>query len=170
METKSSNSFKNYIILLIIFIVFIVLVLYFCELYKVNEEEKMKTPIIEGMLSEIYSEDLDHYVLDNPTTIIYLCAANDDECRIFERNFRKLLKKKNYQNQLVYLNLTSEDQEKFVNKFNDKYYYRIKLTTDYPAFILFENGKVKKILQSNDKSELNINTVKQFLELNSIED
>lgn len=170
METKSSSKFSNYIILLIIFVVFIVLVLYFCELYKVNEQEKMKTPIIDGMLSEIYSDDLDHYVLDNPTTIIYLCAANDDECRNFERNFRKLLKKKDYQNQLVYLNLTSEDQEKFVTKFNDKYYYRIKLTTDYPAFILFENGKVKKILQSSDKNELTINTVKQFLELNSVEE
>ena len=34
------------------------------------------------------NDDLDHYVLDNPTTIIYMCTANDDECRNFEKDFK----------------------------------------------------------------------------------
>ena len=166
MKEKSSKKIKNYIILVLLFVASMGLVLYCCELYKVNEAEKKKTPIINGMLSEIYSGDLEHFVLDNPTTIVYLCAANDDQCRTFERNFKKLLKKKNYEEQVVYLNLTDVDQDEFVEEFNNKYNYKTKLTTNYPAFIVFEDGKVKSVLQGKEDKPLSIEKVKQFLEIN----
>lgn len=166
MKEKSSKKIKNYIILVLLFIASMGLVLYCCELYKVNEAEKKKTPIINGMLSEIYSDDLEHFVLDRPTTIVYLCAANDDQCRTFERSFKKLLKKKNYEDQVTYLNLTDVDQDKFVEDFNNKYNYKTKLTTNYPAFIVFEDGRVKSILQGKKDKTLSIEKVKQFLEIN----
>ena len=166
MKEKSSKKIKNYIILVLLFVASMGLVLYCCELYKVNEAEKKKTPIINGMLSEIYSGDLEHFILDNPTTIVYLCAANDDQCSTFERSFKKLLKKKNYEEQVVYLNLTDVDQDEFVEEFNNKYNYKTKLTTNYPAFIVFEDGKVKSVLQGKEDKPLSIEKVKQFLEIN----
>ncbi len=168
IEEKEQKRIKNYIILLLVFLVSMGFVLYLRELYKVNEEEQKKTPIIGGMIYEIYNDDLEHYLLDNPTTVIYMCTANGDTCRLFERDFKKLLKKEEYNEQLVYLNLTDLDQEKFVDEFNKKYNYKTKLTSYYPAFVLFENGEIKKILQGNENNKLSIEKVRQFLEINEI--
>ncbi len=158
----------NYIILIILFVACIAFVLYICQVYKLSVEEKKKVPIISGYLMEIYHNDLEHYVLDNPSTVIYMCTANDDTCRSFERDFKKLLKKKNYNEEIIYLNLTDVDQEEFVKSFNEKYHYKIELTTHYPAFVYFEDGNVDHILQGSEKKPLTITKVKQFLELNHI--
>ncbi len=163
---ESKTMFRNYMLLILLFVGMIVMVLYICELYKVSDEERKRVPIIEGALQEIYNDDLEHYIMDNPTTIIYMCTANGDVCREFERDFSKLLKKKDYSNQLIYLNLTDLNQEEFVKNFNNLYNYKKQLTSYYPAFILFEDGKVKNILQGNKDKPLNIIKVKQFLELN----
>ena len=164
----SSKIIKKYVLLVLLFIASIVIVLYLCELYKVNKAEQMKTPVIDGALLEIYPTDLEHYIMDNPTTVIYMCTADNEECRVFERDFKKLLKKKDYNNQIIYLNLTDLDQEEFVSEFNNTYTYKTEITGDYPAFVLFEDGKIKSILQSSKDKSLSIDKVKQFLELNDI--
>ena len=167
-EEKKQKKIKNYLLLLLLFIVFMGFVLYLRELYKVNEAEKKKIPVIDGMIYEIYNDDLEHYLLDNPTTIIYMCTANGDNCRTFERDLKKLLSKEDYDNKLIYLNLTDLNQDEFVKSFNDKYQYKTKLTTNYPAFVLFEDGKIKSILQGKENKEITITRVKQFLEMNEI--
>ena len=164
-ETKKRH---NYIILFILFIASICFVLYLREIYKVNDAEKKKTPVIDGMIYEIYNDDLEHYILDNPTTIIYMCTADNEECRSFERDFKKFLKKNEYNDKLVYLNLTDLDQDVFVNSFNNKYKYKVNLTRDYPAFVLFEDGEIKTMIQGNENKKLTITKVEQFLELNGM--
>ena len=82
-ETVPSKT-HNYILLTVVFVVFVAFVLYLCQVYKVGQEEKMRIPVISGALQEIYQEDLEHYILDNPTALIYMCTANDDTCRSFE--------------------------------------------------------------------------------------
>ena len=96
-----------------------------------------------------------------------MCIANDEDCRVFEREFKTLLKKNEYNDNLAYLNLMDADQEKFLEEFNSKYIYKVKLSKEYPAFVLFEDGKVKAILQEKDK-KLDIVKVKHFLEFNEI--
>ena len=168
-DKKEKNTiFHNYLLLVFIFLVCIGFTLYVCEIYKVNDEEKKKVPVINGFLLEIYKEDLDHYVLDNPSSIIYMCTANDDVCREFEKGFKKLLHQNDYSNQIIYLNLTDVNQDEFVEEFNERYNYKNKLTTNYPAFVLFEDGKVKSILQGRENKSLTISKVKHFLELNEI--
>ena len=92
-DQKEKKKVYNYIITIILFIACCGLTLYVCELYKVNEEAQKKIPVIQGLISEIYSDDLEHYVMDNQTTVVYMCAANNEDCRTFEREFKKLLKK-----------------------------------------------------------------------------
>lgn len=169
-KQKSARKRKihNYILLVFLFLCCMAFVLYLCELYKVNEAEKKKTPVIRGSLLEIYQEDLEHYVLDNPNTLIYLCTSDNDTCRSFEKSFKKFLNKKEFYDQIIYLNLTDLNQEEFVNQFNSKYHYKVSLSTDYPAFVLFEDGKVISILQGSEKKPLTITKLRQFLELNEI--
>ena len=168
-ETKKKRKLlHNYLLLVLLFLIIIIIILYFCKLYKISEEEKRKTPVISGVLSEIYSEDLEHFILDNPTTLIYICTANNDTCRTFERDFKKVLRQKEYNDQIIYLNLTDINQEEFINSFNKKYNYKTSLTTEYPAFVLFEDGEIVTILQGSEEKPLSITKVKNFLELNEI--
>lgn len=161
---KEKKKIRNYIITILLFIACCGLVLYLREIYKVNEEEQKKIPVIDGYISEIYSDDLEHYILDNPNTIVYMCIANDEGCRSFEREFKKLLKKDEYNDRLVYLNLADLDQDRFLEEFNNKYVNKTKLTKKYPAFVLFEDGKIKAVLQEKNK-KLDIVKVKHFLEI-----
>ena len=165
---KTTKTIRNYGLLLLLFIASMGLVLYLCQLYKVHEKEEKKTPIINGMLNEIYPEDLDHYILDNPSIFIYMCTADGDKCRSFEKNFVKLIKNEKYKNQITYLNLTNVDLDKFITDFNKKYKYKSELTSNYPAFVLYEDGEVKSILQGKEDKDITVEKVKQFIDLNEI--
>ena len=165
---EKKNMVHNYLILLLICFCFIAFVFYVCKIYTIQEEEKLKIPVIRGELLEIYKDDLDHYIMDNPSSIIYVCTADDEKCRFFEKDFKKLLKKNEYMNQIIYLNLTDVDQELFLEEFNRKYNSKTKLSGNYPAFILFEDGKIKSILQGKSSKNVSTSKLKQFLEVNEI--
>lgn len=169
-DTKEEKKIplKNYFILLIIFSLCIGAVLYLSRIYQVYDEEQKKVPVIQGRLSEIYQEDLDHMILENPTIVLYMCTSIDSVCRDFEKSFIKLLKKNDYRNEIIYLNLTGYNIDSFIDSFNKNYSYKTKLTKNYPSFVLFEDGEVKGILQGNEKKSITISKVKQFLELNHI--
>lgn len=164
------HKIHNYLIVFFIFILCIGLVLYLCQLYKIEKEETERIPIIRDSLREILYSDLDHYILDNPTSVIYMCAANEDSCRTFEKKFKKLLLKKEYSEEIIYLNLTDINKEEFIKSFNEKYPYKSGLKDYYPIFVVFEDGKIKSILQGGIKKELTISKVKVFFELNEIGD
>ncbi len=167
---KRKIAMKNYIIIFLIFVATIGLTLYFCSCYKVYSESKKEIPVIRGTLSEITSEDLDHYIMENQSTIIYVCTASDTTCRNFEKDFKKLIVKMNLQEKIVYLNLSNVDQEEYISQLNEKYQSKVALTTRYPALVIFENGKIVNVLQGNEKEKLTISKTKQFIEFNKIGD
>lgn len=168
VEKKENKSLHNYLIVIFAFLLCIGIVLYFCQLYKIEEEEKKRIPVIRGSIREIYKEDLKHYIMDTSMSVVYMCTANEDSCRTFEKSFKKLLQKENYNDEIIYLNLTDLNQEEFVEQFNQEYPYKTSLKTNYPAFVLFEEGKIKSILQGSETKPLTLSKVKSFLELNEI--
>lgn len=168
-EKATKTGIRNYVILFGVCLVCVCVILYLCKLYQVYDQYQKETPVIRGAIQEIISDDLDHYVLDNPMTVIYMCTSYQDRCRDFEKDFKKFLLKREWNNEIVYLNLSDLDQEEFVDSFNQKYPYKKgKLTTDYPAFVFFEDGKVRGILQEDNDRGLSITKVRQFLEINEI--
>lgn len=168
LDEHQKNYLKNYIILIAIFCCCVFLTLYFCKWYEVYQEYEREIPVIRGSLVEINPDDLEHYVADTPSTIIYLCTANDDECRIFEKDFKKLINRKGITDEIVYLNLTGVDNSKFVSEFNEKYKYKMKLNGKYPAFVLFQDGKIASVLQGSKTKKITISKLQNFLELNLI--
>ena len=161
-------AIKNYFILGLIFFAATALTLYLCDVYRVYDEEKKQIPVIRGTLSEIITEELDHYILENPTTIIYMCTASDTTCRNYEKDLKKLVIKEELQDTIVYLNLSDIDANTFVEGFNNKYQFKIKLKTNYPALVIFEDGKVTHLLQAKENEKLTITKTKQFIELHKI--
>ena len=166
MSTK--KGFKNYVILAIIFITGMAITLYLCNWYNVFSELERQTPVIRGTFSEITSEELEHFILENPTVTVYMCTSSNDICRNYEKKLVKFVSTKDLSDAVVYLNLSNVDEEEFIIRFNEKYPYKIKLTKNFPAFVTFEDGKIKYILQENDNNRLTIVKTKQYFELNHI--
>ena len=100
----------------------------------------------------------------------YYCYATDYDGTIIDSMPLWHHFASNYLNldNIIYLNLSDVDQDSFVNDFNSNYPYKNKLSTNYPAIVLFEDSKVIGLLQGTDKKKLTVTRVKQFLELNEI--
>ena len=167
-EEVKKKTAKNYVILGFICLLFIGLVVYLCKWYNVYDEYQKEIPVIRDSLQEIVSDDLEHYVLDNPSSLIYICTSNDEKCRNFEKKFKKLIEKEELGDEIIYLNVTGIDQEAFVKSFNEKYAKKKQLTTNYPAIALFDEGKAVRILQAKKDNNLNIEDVKHFVKLNEV--
>ena len=167
-EERKRGGLKNYLILAALFATGIAITLYLCELYKVYDEYQKQTPVIRDSLSEITADDLEHYIQENPTTVIYMCTASNITCRNYEKDFKKLIKSKDLQETIIYLNLSNIDQEKFVEEFNKTYSFRVKLTSIYPALVVFEEGKIINLLQGKTNEKLTIVKTKQFIEIHKI--
>ena len=166
-EKVEKKKIKNYILLVVIFALAIALTLYFCKWYNVYDEYQKQTPVISDTLTELSNEEIEHYIIDNPTAVIYMCTSSELKCRNFEKDFKKLIKNENLQDKIVYQNLSNLDIDSFYLEFNAKYQYKKELN-NYPAIIVFEDGKVSRILQGTKEKELNISQVKQFVEMSKI--
>lgn len=159
---------KNYLIIGLIFLVAIVVTVYLCNVYSVYQESKLEIPVIRGTLSEITSEELEHFISENPTVLLYICTASDESCRNYEKDLKKLVTRKELQNELIYLNISLDEKETFVKTFNETYTSRVKLTNQFPAIIALEEGKTVHILQPKNNERLTISKTQQFIELHKI--
>ena len=169
MAKKEKNiPIKNYIILGAIFVVSIAIIIYLCNWYKVYDEYQREVPVIRTHLSEITDGEIDSYLVENPTTTFYFCTASSFECRNYEKDFIKLIDDKNLSNYIIYVNLSKTDINKFLEQFNNKHKYKIKLTDSYPALVTFEDSKITNILQGTKKEKLTISKTKSFLDINKI--
>ncbi len=169
-NNEKKRKIKNYIILLIVFVSCVCITLYLCKWYEVYSEYKLEEPVIRGALSEITYDDLDHYVVDNSNVILYLCTSNNNECRTFEKKFKKYVNKQELGDAIVYLNLTGINQDEFINNFNNTYPFKTKITSNYPAFIIFRDGKIDAVLQGRKNKKITITKLDNFLELNDYEE
>lgn len=160
---------KNYFILIVLFGGVILLLCYFSRWYQVYNDYQKETPVIRGTLLEITNLELDHYILENPTTAIYMCTSSDMRCRNFEKTFKAMLHaNENLKANLLYLNLSDVNQDEFVTSFNEKYAYKVKLTKEYPAIVLFEEGKIIGLLQEKSNQSLNVDEVRSYLKLHMV--
>lgn len=159
---------KNYVILVVMFIAIIALVLYLCNLYHVYDAHQREIPVIRDTLFEIQPGEIEHYVMENPTTVFYMCTAADELCRDYEKDLKKLVEKEELQNTIIYVNLSNVDQNEFVDTFNTTYPYKVSLKKNYPVFVVFEDGKINSILQANKGKRLTISETDQFIKLNKI--
>ncbi|MBQ3306820.1 MAG: hypothetical protein IJG68_01345 [Bacilli bacterium] len=164
MIKKKEKKMKDYLLLAFIYLITIIMVLYFCKSYIVYREYQKEIPVISGSLMEIMPDDLEHYIIDNPEVVVYMCSAPDDKCREFEKKLKKYIKKKEITDEIIYLNLTNVDLEQFTKDFNKKYPNTLKLNQNYPAFVFFADGKNEAILQEKKDKKLTISKLNVFLE------
>ena len=169
-EEQRKIGLKNYLILLAIFVVATLITLYLCNVYNVYQESKKQIPVIRGTLSEITSQELEHYLYDNPTSMIYICTASNETCRKYEKDLKKYVNREHLQETIIYLNILEEEKKSFTEDFNNKYTKKLKLKENYPALVIFEEGKETHLLQGKENEKLTITKTKQFMDLHKIGD
>ena len=162
MKSKKKQK-QNYVILVVIYVVVIVLVLYLASLYNSHKSYQKEIPVLEDVVSKINPSEVEHYLTENPSPILYLCIASDDDCREFEETMKSPLEKNNYED-LVYVNLEDvEDEMAFVND--------LLAGTDYsidrvPCLIKFTDGIATDIEDGLNGAVLTRDEALNFLDTN----
>ena len=168
-EIKKNDSKKliaGYIKLGLIFTVTIFLVLLLRTWYLNRVNYELSVPIIkETLTQEINSNEIYNYIRENEDSVINMGVVTDQNCRSFEVILNEIIKDRYLENTITYLKLTEDENiKKFIKEFNKFYGANLK---KYPAIIVFEDGKVKDILEDN-KNELTKDDVRIFLNNNNI--
>ena len=164
MKSKKKQK-QNYVILVVIYIVVIVLVLYLASWYNTYKNYQKEIPVLQNVVSEINPSELEHYLTENPSPILYLCTASDSECREFEESIKSPLEKNNYED-LVYVNLEDvDDGDSFIQSLLDKYGSDFSIGR-VPCLIKFTEGQITAVEDGLNGALLTRDEALNFLDIN----
>ncbi len=151
---------KNYIIVATIFTVTILVCLYLADWYKKDEEYRLSIPVTEGVISSITLEELDHYLTENNSAVLFICENERNDCREVGETLNKIVQSNLYATTFNYMDINYNNNfTAFKEEFNDKYTTNSKLE-DYPALIIIEEGIVVDI-----KNNINQDEIDAYLDL-----
>ena len=164
---KSYIPISNYVKLVLIIIVALLGIFIFRNVYLKNKLYEENIPLIRNyVISEINTNEIYNYVRENAEPIIYICTASNTNCREFEKEFGPIIKARELESRITYLNISDvKKKSAFIKEFNK--FYDVKLL-GYPSIVIFEEGKVKDILTVKTDNSLDIKLVTEFLDKNSV--
>jgi len=155
---------KNYIIVVIIFTISVVLAFFLRNWYISYQDYQKTIPVLEGVISEVRYNEIDNYIGDNQSVIIYIGVAEDDDCRELEKDLKKVIEKRHLKDKIVYFNISDvADKELLLKEFNDKYSLGDKIYA-YPAIVLIEEGKIIDSRSKNASRNLLVSDIEQLLD------
>ena len=89
---------KNYFILFIVIVLSLLIAFYFRKWYKAYEDSYLSKSIVGNYLFQINYKELDNYLVENQSAIIYVSKVGNEKIRNFEKKFIKT----NYQEEYEY--------------------------------------------------------------------
>lgn len=158
---KRKVSIKNYIIYGIVVLISFACVFSLAKVYTDYQEEVKNSSLMTDTVVEIYSDNIDSFMLENDNIAIYL-ASSKEELNEFEKDFRAYIIEKQINEKIVFLNLELAD-ESFLKDFIDDYYNSQSLTNiTSPNIVLISENKIIDILYFSEK-KITMEEVKAFL-------
>jgi len=150
---------KNYIIVAVIFVFTIGLMFFFRNWYISYQDYEKNIPVLSGVISEVRYNEIDNYLSDNPSVVIYMGDAKDSDCREFELDLKELVQNKQIKDRVIYYNITDvKNKNLLLKEFNDKYIVNNKITA-YPVVMIFEDGKIVDYRSKTASKNLTISDV-----------
>ena len=137
---------KNYIYLALMTVGVVAVVFILINMYKVHNKQVYDSRV-KDIISEIKLDNLDDYITDNPSVVIYINDSNKNHKKL-EKEIRNLITEKNARDYIVYLERTKEVVKKY------------DLDNNNPVFVAYKDGKVVEVLS---KSSYDIETIESFL-------
>lgn len=159
---KSRNvPLKNYLILTIISLITLLTVFYLVSWYNTSKEYYQNNSILVTFLSELKSDEITSYLIDNPQKVIYYAAGKDEKIKEFEKQFKKLIEEEEIKNDIIYVDASKEENSNFITNLNKIYDKNID-SIYTPNLIYISEGKIKKIMYSSE-TEISKRDVRNFL-------
>lgn len=142
---------KNYIILGAVIVVTILILYYFYMWVDVYKESKINIPIMDKYMSVINYNELSDYIVENPNTIVYVSVLENEEIREFEKKFKNKYKNKLVKQDILYMDITDEFNNKGTKKDMVSNYSLNNLNiTDVPCVLVFNDGELNAIYSVSD--------------------
>lgn len=158
---------KNYIILAVTLIITVILVIYFYLWQKAYEESKTNTIIMDEYIQKINYNELNNYLIENKSTVIYSSVVGSPKTSNFEKKFVKIIQDNSLKNSILYLDLTEVVKNKNTKKELLEKYPELNNNIKDPLIIIFNNDKVIRIYNIKDNN-YNIDSLIEFLEKEDI--
>ena len=169
-EPERNIKLKNYVILISIFLATFLVVIILRNQYIQYRDYQLTIPVLKDKLNEVTVAELDTYLIENTDAIIYIEVSEDENSRKVASDLYEVVKRRDLTERVVYLNISSvEDKEEFFNNFNEKYCDEGKKLSNYPALVLFYEGKVESYVSRTENQELNIGNVEQLFDQYELE-
>lgn len=131
---------KNYFILFIVIVLSLLIAFYFRNWYKAYEDSYLSKSIVGNYLFQINYKELDNYLVENQSAIIYVSKVGNEKIRNFEKKFINAINQNDLKNKILYLDLSN-----YKGDTNDKYTINDKDITSVPNISVFKNGKLDDI-------------------------
>lgn len=131
---------KNYFILFIVIVFSLLIAFYFRNWYKAYEDSYLSKSIVGNYLFEINYKELDNYLVENQSAIIYVSKVGNEKIRNFEKKFINAINQNDLKNKILYLDLSN-----YKGDTNDKYTINDINITSVPNISVFKNGKLDDI-------------------------
>ena len=131
---------KNYFILFIVIVFSLLIAFYFRKWYKAYEDSYLSKSIVGNYLFQINYKELDNYLVENQSAIIYVSKVGNEKIRNFEKKFINAINQNDLKNKILYLDLSN-----YKGDTNDKYTINDMNITSVPNISVFKNGKLDDI-------------------------
>lgn len=159
------KKYRNYIILAFIIAITVISCIYALKWYVVYKEERLNTTIITDYIQEIKKEEFLNYISDNPYTVIYYGVTSDENCRRFEKQFKKYLTDNDLTETIVYMNVNELVGDDFATKMDhiynvDSLRNQNKYLEEVPAVVVYDHTTLVDFVSSKN---LTIDKVEKML-------
>lgn len=145
---------KNYVYLFIILLGSVLFLIYIYTWYETYNNNKLNTSIMNNYLTVINYNELDDYIIENKDAIIYVSILGEEQINRFEEKFKNNILDNNLRNDILYLDLTNEDQASATQK--------LKIDQNFPYLVVYTNGKISDTY-SISKNQYNTHKTIQYL-------
>ena len=163
VEQMFKKKKKNYVTLAIIYLVVIGAVLYAASWYSTYQNYKTTIPVLRNTVSEINTAELDHFILENPSGVVYMCVASDTACRSFDTNLKKALLKNGLKGSVTYIDLQDvANKENYINSVFTNYGMSSNINNT-PLFLAFEDGRIVSYLSESETTKLTEEAAIRFI-------
>lgn len=147
---KKYNFTNKDLLLVIIFAITVLICSYFISWHNTYEEHNINKSIISENISEVSSEELNSYMIENPNTFIYFGMPEDDKTKTFEKEFRGTINRYYLKDKVVYVNSNNVNLNLF------------KENISAPVIIYFEDGKLLDYISYDNNQMINKTIIKFF--------
>ena len=154
---------KNYVILCIIVISTVLAVFYVRSWYITNKEYYSRNSVIKDVTREINVDEISNYALESPKFMLYVSSGVDADVKDFENNSKKLIKKLEISEDILYLNMDNVNNDLYssLSSFSSNNKISSLIIQSKASLYVFSDGKIVGVL--NNVNNFSDKHIKAFI-------